>query len=56
MASGQVITDLFQQIVHSEEKIKQRFEDLKKGDLIIILQLLEIDYFLYNVKIVKLKA
>ena len=39
MASGQVITDLFQQIVHSEEKIKQRFEDLKKGDLIIILQL-----------------
>ena len=31
MMSGQVITELFQQIVHSEERIKQRFEDLKKG-------------------------
>ena len=45
MASGQVITDLFQQIVHSEEKIKQRFEDLKKGDLIIILQLWRLVFF-----------
>ena len=31
MSNGQVITELFEQIVHSEERIKQRFEDLKKG-------------------------
>jgi len=30
MSNGQVITELFEQIVHSEERIKQRFEDLKK--------------------------
>lgn len=28
--SGHVISELFQQIVHSEERIKQRFEALKK--------------------------
>jgi len=44
MMSGQVITELFQQIVHSEERIKQRFEDLKKGIDCIGLVLVWIPY------------
>lgn len=39
--SGQVITELFQQILHSEEKIKQRFEDLKKGKILLNLLIKE---------------
>ena len=35
--SAKVISDLFQQIVHSEEKIKQRFEALKKGLIFCLL-------------------